>query len=153
MKRVRNLLLFTLFIAIFSLTGCMERKKSIEGILMKTDTEFSEMSAKEGMYKAFLHYMSDDGVMLSDNSKPFKGKAALADLFATGSDSSLNLEWKPLFELIGSGGDLGYTWGEYTRTIKPTGEVMRGNYVTIWRLQDDGTWKFVLDTGTEGLPD
>ena len=111
------------------------------------------MSVEEGMFKAFLHYFADDGVMLSDNTRPIEGKSSLEEVFAAGSDSLIILEWKPLFERIGQGGDLGYTWGEYKRTIKTTGEVSRGNYVTIWKLQDDGSWKFVLDTGTEGLPE
>jgi ketosteroid isomerase-like protein len=39
------------------------------------------------------------------------------------------------------------------RTIKSNGVISRGTYVTIWEKQKDGTWKFVMDTGTSGLPE
>jgi len=31
--------------------------------------------------------------------------------------------------------------------------VEKGTYITIWQKQANGNWKFVLDTGTQGLPD
>jgi ketosteroid isomerase-like protein len=68
------------------------------------------------------------------------------------ADTSFILSWKPAFEKIAASGELGYTYGYYTRTIKSTGVVSRGTYVTIWVKQKDGSWKFVLDAGTDGLP-
>jgi ketosteroid isomerase-like protein len=73
-------------------------------------------------------------------------------LFSGRTDTTFILSWKPAFEMIAESGELGYTYGYYTRTIKATGVVSRGTYVTIWKKQKDGSWKFVLDTGTEGLP-
>ena len=37
--------------------------------------------------------------------------------------------------------------------IKQQEKYTRGTYVTIWQKQTDGSWKFVLDTGTQGLPE
>jgi ketosteroid isomerase-like protein len=49
-------------------------------------------------------------------------------------------------------GELGYTYGIYeVRSrggIKTIGE---GTYVTIWKKDRQGNWKFVLDAGNEGL--
>jgi ketosteroid isomerase-like protein len=35
--------------------------------------------------------------------------------------------------------------------VKATGEINKGTYLTIWEKQPDGSWKFVVDTGTQGL--
>ena len=46
-------------------------------------------------------------------------------------------------------GDLGFTYGIYNLEIKDT--VLKGTYVSIWKKQKDGKWKFVLDSGNEGV--
>jgi ketosteroid isomerase-like protein len=104
------------------------------------------------MFKAFLEYIADDGVMLRDGEYPAKGKEALRKRFEGKSDSAFVLSWKPLYEKISGSGDLGFTYGIHTTTVRATGEVTSGSYVTIWHKQPDGSWKFVLDTGTDGLP-
>ena len=104
------------------------------------------------MIKAFLYYVSDSGVMLRDDAYPLRGKRAIYDLFSTRNDTSFILTWEPLFESIARSGDMGYTYGIFTSRVKATGEESRGTYITIWKKQTDGQWKFVLDAGTQGLP-
>jgi ketosteroid isomerase-like protein len=147
-------MLFVLIINLFFVISCIKNpKERSSGVLLKTDLDFSAMSVGEGMHKAFLSNFADSGVMLRDNGYPIKGKNSLIAIFSNSADTAFSLSWKPVFEKIAGSGELGYTYGFYTRTIKSTGEVSRGTYVTIWERQKDGTWKFVLDTGTEGLPD
>jgi ketosteroid isomerase-like protein len=147
-----NIMLFVLIIILIGILSCSKSSKNKkEGILLQTDQEFSAMSVKEGMHKAFLFYIADDGVILRDNSYPAKGKKALEDRFAGKSDSSFVLSWEPLYEKVSENGDLGYTYGIHTIADKSTGEILKGTYVTIWQKQTDGSWKFVLDTGNQGL--
>jgi ketosteroid isomerase-like protein len=149
-----NIVLFVFIINLNLILSCTNGdKNSPAGSLLKTDREFSEMSVKEGMFRAFLRYMAEDGVILRDNSLPSKGLKALKERFASRSDTSFVLRWEPLFEKISESGDLGYTYGIHTMLEKATGRVSGGTYVTVWQKQPDGSWKFVLDTGTEGLPD
>lgn len=148
-----NIMLFVFIINLIVNLSCSENpKKSISGTLLQTDSDFSAMSVKEGMFKAFLFYIAEDGVMLRNNSFPAKGKETLAKRFEGNTDTTFILKWEPLYEKISERGDLGYTYGIHTNTDKLTGEVTRGTYVTIWLKQTDGSWKFVLDTGTQGLP-
>jgi ketosteroid isomerase-like protein len=148
-----NIMLFVLIINLFIAISCTNNSKSnSSGILMKTDLEFSKMSVTIGMHKAFLAYFADSGAMLRDNLYPLIGKDSLMAQFAKSADTSFTLSWKPVFEKIAKSGDLGYTYGYYERTIKSTHSISRGTYLTIWEKQKDGTWKFVMDTGTEGLP-
>ena len=148
-----NIMLFVLIIQLFFLFSCTKKsKQNPAGVLLKTDLQFSDMSEKEGMHKAFLAFFADSGVILQDNGYPLKGKNSLIELYSKRPDTSFILSWKSVFEKIAGSGDLGYTYGFYTRMIKSTGEISRGTYITIWEKQKDGSWKFVLDTGTEGLP-
>lgn len=148
-----NIMLFVFIINLFFILSCTKGvKNKVEGVLLKADRDFSEMSVKEGMFSAFLFYIAEDGVILRDNSLPSKGKETLRERFAGKNDTSFVLSWDPLFEKISENGDLGYTYGIHTTLEKATGEVTRGTYITIWEKQTDGSWKFVLDTGTEGLP-
>jgi len=153
-KNVVNILLFGFIIILPGIFSCKKRSNdNTNGILLKVDRDFSGMSQKEGMIKAFLYYAAEDGVILRTNSFPSKGRETLKEHFSGQSDTSFILSWEPLFEKISESGDLGYTYGIHTNTDKLTGKTVRGTYVTIWQRQTDGDWKFVLDTGTQGLPE
>lgn len=149
-----NIMFFVIIMILFMNLSCSSRvQNSGEGVLIKTDRDFSDMSVKEGMFSAFLFYIAEDGVILRDNSYPAKGKETLREYYSGKSDSSFTLSWEPVFEKISTGGDLGYTYGIWTNTIKSTGEISKGTYATTCEKQKDGSWKFVLDLGTQGLPD
>jgi ketosteroid isomerase-like protein len=147
-------IMFFVFIAILFLTiSCTKSmKRSCTGQLMKADREFSALSGKEGMHKAFLSFIADSGVILRDNSWPLIGLNSLAELYSKQSDTSFELTWEPAFEKIAGSGDIGYTWGYYKSREKTTGKEGTGTYLTVWQRQRDGKWKFVMDTGTQGLP-
>jgi len=148
-----NIRLFVIIIVFLTILSCANNSSGHnEGILLQADRDFSAMSVSGGMFKAFLEYIADDGVMLRDGEYPAKGKEALRKRFEGRSDSAFVLRWEPLYEKISGSGDLGFTYGIHTTTVRATGEVTSGSYVTIWHKQPDGSWKFVLDTGTDGLP-
>jgi ketosteroid isomerase-like protein len=92
-------------------------------------------------------------VILRDNSLPSRGIETLRQYYSGKSDSAFILSWEPVYEKIAENGDIGYTYGIWTNTIKASGEKSQGTYVTVWQKQEDGSWKFVLDTGTSGLPE
>ncbi len=149
-----NIVLFVMPAILFLTISCTGTiRKDLSGQLISTDREFSALSGKEGMHRAFLEYMADSVVILKDNSLPLRGKGTLAELYSRNSDSSFILTWEPAFEKISTGGDIGYTWGYYRSRSKQTGEVSSGTYITIWEKQPGGKWKFILDTGTTGLPE
>jgi ketosteroid isomerase-like protein len=149
-----NIMLFVIILSgIFILSCSRADKKGSGGSLLRADRDFSDMSVKEGMFKAFLFYMAEDGVILRDNSYPSKGKEDLRKRFEGRSDTSFVLSWEPVYEKIAGSGDLGYTYGIHSNLDKATGKVTKGTYITIWKKQPDESWKFVLDTGTQGLPE
>lgn len=149
-----NLMLFVFIINLTMILSCTKSDKNYsDGILLKADRDFSALSVKEGMFRAFLTFIADDGIILRDGSYPAKGKKALEEYYYGKSDSSFILSWEPSYEKISAGGDMGYTYGVWTNRVKASNQVSRGTYVTIWLRQGDGSWKFVLDSGTQGLPE
>jgi ketosteroid isomerase-like protein len=149
-----NIVFFVFMATLILIISCTKSLKTPEsGELMKTDRDFSTLSVKEGMHRAFLEFIADSGVLMRDKAYPLVGKAALASLFSKGSDTSFVLTWEPAFETIAASGELGYTYGFFTRRVKSTGEEERGTYLTIWQKQHDGSWKFIVDVGTQGLPE
>lgn len=118
--------------------------------LIKVDREFSIMSVEKGIAAAFVSYAADSAMILRDNMHPIVGQNAIGDLWANTPDGA-QLVWTPDFADIAASGDLGYTIGHWTYSVTDSsGETQssKGRYVTIWKKQDDGNWKYVFDTGT-----
>lgn len=116
--------------------------------IMDTDLAFSDMSAEKGMKASFLAYMDSGAVLLRPEHYPIIGKKAI-DYLQQQNDSSFTLTWKPSAADVSASGDLGFTYGLYLLTLPDTS--FEGTYVSIWKKQEDGTWKFVLDSGNQGL--
>ncbi len=58
------------------------------------------------------------------------------------------LTWYPVLADVAQSGDLGYTTGPWTASQNGQPQAA-GEYLTVWRKQSDGTWKFVVDMGIE----
>ena len=118
--------------------------------MLEADRAFSRLSAEKGMKHAFMQYIDAKGVLLRPNSVPIVGVEAI-DFISQGNDTSYTITWEPSGGSIAASGDLGYTYGIYSYKPKNKDTVIYGNYVSIWKRQPDGKWKFVLETGNEGI--
>ena len=132
--------------------SCKQKKnevmKTSPAEIIKADEAFSKLSEKEGMKRAFIEYIDNEGILLRSNHLPIIGANAI-DFLSLVNDSSFKLTWNPLGAEIAASGELGYTYGVYNLALKDT--ILKGTYVSIWKKQKDSTWKFVLDTGNEGI--
>lgn len=120
--------------------------------VLKTDREFSKMCLEKGMPEAFLLYAADDVIKMQPNDFPVMGKAELKNMFDShAADGILKFGWEPVKSDISASGDLAYTFGNWKIFVE--GDSLRndttiyGNYISIWKKQNDGTWKYVLDGG------
>jgi len=111
--------------------------------MQKADIAFSEYSKLNGMHKAFLQFIADDAVLLQSNTIPIIGADAIL-FIANMNDANLELTWNPLGGEVASSGELGFTYGTFFLK-KDTTTMQQGSYVTIWKKQPDGKWKFVLE--------
>ena len=116
--------------------------------MQQTDADFAQVAEEKGFRKAFLDYMESDAVLLRDNHMPIIGADAVQYITSI-NDSSFKISWEPQGGDVSESGDLGFTYGLYQ--LKTETEEQRGTYITVWRKQKDGSWKYVLDAGTQGL--
>jgi ketosteroid isomerase-like protein len=151
LKKINFSLQFLIFSCLF-LISCKPKPNLVKNIspaeIIKADEAFSEMSRKTGMKKAFIEYIDNEGILLRPNHPPIIGADAI-DFLSQVNDSSYTLTWSPGGGEIATSANLGYTYGIYKLATKDT--ILRGTYVSIWKKQKDGKWKFVLDSGNPGI--
>jgi len=115
--------------------------------LVETERAFARTSEDKGTREAFLSFIADDGILFRPEA--VNGKKWMHDNPVPSSQQRPLLSWQPIFADVSLAGDLGYTTGpwEYKADIKDEKPVAYGNFVTLWKKQVDGSWKFVVDLG------
>ncbi len=117
--------------------------------IMDADRAFAQETAANGV-DGWVSYFAEDGVQFRPGGT-ISGHAAIRELMTPElSNPSYSLTWEPVEARVSRSGDLGYTIGRYeSRAVGPDGQEMvtTGSYVSIWRLQEDGSWKVELDIG------
>lgn len=134
---------------ILLLLSCTSSIKSDRDQLFEVDRRFSDAATKTGFNKAFIEFAHPDAVLLRTNSMPIVGKTSIAAIYEKADTTGVRFSWEPISGEIAASGDLGYTYGIYTLKIDTLTE--KGTYVSIWKKDDNGNWKYVLDSGNEGL--
>jgi ketosteroid isomerase-like protein len=59
--------------------------------------------------------------------------------------------WRPVAGGVAKSGDLGFTVGNavFTGRREDGGQVVRySKYLTVWKKQHDGDWRYVVDGGS-----
>lgn len=150
---MKNLTLI-LFLSILFF-GCSPKKVDTHKLcdeLMQADRDFSKYSVEHGKNAAFIKFSAEDVTFLSENTYPLVGIKLLDERQSKRPDTTYILKWEPMYARAAESGELGYTYGTWNLRIKadPT-KNSEGTYVTFWQRQISGEWKYVLDTGHEGL--
>ncbi len=154
---MKKILLFSLLLLFLFSCNFFDKKKKQDNEddktkMMDADRAFSKLSEKKGMKNAFLDYIDSNGVLLRSNHLPLLGADAI-DFLIQQNDSSYTLKWEPEDGTVAASGELGYTYGIYVLKPGKKDTLLYGNYVSIWKKQSDGHWKFILDSGNEGIGD
>lgn len=135
-------------LSILFLFSCEQTKISTEEIY-NVDMEFSFKSEEDGFNKAFIEFAHPEAVLLKPNNMPIKGKKAIANIYNNLSSEGIHFTWKPLGGYVAESGELGYTYGTYI--VKTDSTKNEGTYVSVWKKDKQGNWKYILDSGNEGL--
>jgi ketosteroid isomerase-like protein len=120
--------------------------------MMNADRAFSKMCEEKGMKAAFIEYLDSNGVLLRPNHLPIAGADAV-DFLIQQNDADYTMTWEPKNGVIAKSGELGYTYGIYALRPSVKDTILYGTYVSIWKKEKGGIWKYVLDSGNEGLGD
>lgn len=111
--------------------------------MINTERAFARTAAEKGTRDAFLAFMSDESIVFAPG--PVNGKKSWEP---RPSRPGL-LSWEPSYADISAAGDMGYDMGPWE--FRPKGADDKpaafGHFMTIWKKQPDGTFKFALDLG------
>lgn len=126
------------------------KKKLVEEHLLELDREFTRNTEKEGL-EGWVRYFAEDGAMIPSQGPIIRGREAIRNAMEKSfSQTGYSLKWEPEYAEAAEDGTMGYTFGKYIRkTINAEGqsETATGRYTSIWRLQQDGSYKITLDMG------
>ncbi len=123
--------------------------------LIKADNDFYEYSTENGTGRAFIDFADDSVILLRQQQYPIISKNELVKHYLNRDNEITPLKWKPIKAVASLDGSLGFTFGKWEyKDIDKNGKktTSYGNYVTIWKKQKDGTWKYVLDGGSTTPP-
>lgn len=115
--------------------------------LVDTERAFARTSEEQGTRPAFLAFIAEDGILFRPTA--INGKKWIQQNPLPPSDKRPLLAWRPAFADIALAEDMGYTFGpwEFKADIKDAKPAAYGHFVTVWKRQADGGWKFVIDHG------
>lgn len=128
----------------------MSRTRSPVDVIRAADEDFSRAATKFGTGEAFGRYAADDAQIFSGPGEFITGPEAITGSFGPPSSSS-TLVWHPVDGEIAKSGDLGFTVGNAVLTTTDVGPpvVRYSKYLTVWKRQRDGTWRYVVDGGND----
>ena len=147
--RIIKFLIFTFTVILVSCTTSNDQDSSdkYKKEIFQVEAEFAKMADEVGIKEAFVAF-ADDSAVLNRNNNLVKGMQAISEIYSNEAYKEIKLDWKPDFIDVSSSGDLAYTYGQYTLTVKDSvgDEVQsKGVFHTVWRRQPDGSWKYVWD--------
>jgi ketosteroid isomerase-like protein len=114
------------------------------------DTAFSALAQRVGTGRAFGDFAADNAQIFSTPGEFITGPRAISESFGP-SGSSGALVWHPVAGEAAKSGDLGFTVGNavFTGRREDGGQVVRySKYLTVWKKQRDGEWRYVVDGGS-----
>lgn len=116
--------------------------------MVATERAFSRMSEMKGIRESFTEFIAEDGILFRPT--PVLGKKWMQEHPLPPAPSRPLLTWQPIFAGISRAGDMGYSTGpwQYKNDIKDAKPSAFGNFMTVWKKQPDGKWKFAIDLGT-----
>src|SRR6267143_648812 len=122
--------------------GAQVRGRANPTELMHADSAFAALSVASGAKNAFLAFSAEEAISFGSGADMTRGRQAIGAGF-DGFPAGAVLEWWPVAAEIAPSGDLGCTVGE----ARITSLNYYSKYLTIWRRQQGGAWKFVADGG------
>src|SRR5678815_4699913 len=112
--------------------------------MVEAEKKFANTSLVASTKEAFVKFIDTAGVVF-DKGSPVNG----FELYTKSERRPGILTWEPEFAEISSSNDFGYTtgpWKYYANTLKDD-PLAKGHFITVWHLNNNGEWKFLIDFG------
>ncbi len=105
------------------------------------------VAAKRSIAEAFHFFAAADAVIKRQNDTLIIGKENIRMYYENGVHNA-TVHWTPDFIDVADCGTLGYTYGKFVWKIKQeegNSTEIKGVFHTVWKKQQDNTWKYVWD--------
>jgi hypothetical protein len=116
------------------------------------EAAFADSVSKYGFNKSLLMFADEKAVLFREGDSTILNmdsiRVKVSKIPANAPPPPFTLTWKPDFIDVSSSGDMGYTYGYYILTQKNSSgkeEKTRGLYLSIWKKNESGKWKLVVD--------
>ena len=129
-------------------------KEALKTEVAKMEDAFCAMAKERGILAAFEYFAAPDVAFVDTDPRKFRGLAAVRERLGP-DQPGVSVTWAAMFTDVSDDGTLGYNWGRYEwRSPGPDGKerVRTGFFLTIWKRQPDGTWRYVMDNGAADKP-
>ncbi len=122
---------------------------AIKQAIKADETQWNKDFKSKDMERLSNHY-ADDAFFIAPGGGGADGSTEIRKVYATAStDPAFDVQFSSDKIDVAGSGDLAYARGKFTEkyTDKKTGKVMTdsGSYITVYKKQDDGSWKAVED--------
>ena len=117
--------------------------------VLEVDRAFAARAGQVGSAAAFREFMDAvDGRLIPRTGPIAVGGDAIFALMGGTAPEGGRLLWEPKEAFVAESGDLATTWGEarFVSSNPEQGE-RTGRYVTVWRKDEDGRWRGLIDLG------
>ena len=129
-------------VILFFLGQSVIAQKGIDN-LIQAEKNFAAYSIANNTKEAFQQFI-DSNSMMFNSGKP----VSAIEFWNKREKNAAVLNWQPQYAEISTSGDFGYTTGPWTvRPTKIDSIVGRGQYITVWHINKNGEWKFLVDLG------
>ena len=132
-------------LATLLLAGAVHAQTPRQAVLA-AEASFAEQVTKNGMKTAYVANAAPTA-MVVENGKLVEAQAAWNARLVK---PNTRLTWYPLLADVAQTGDLAYTTGPWTLLQNDRAQAA-GEYVTVWRKQPDGQWKYAVNMSIERI--
>jgi ketosteroid isomerase-like protein len=129
-------------------------KETLKKEVAAMEDAFCAMTKEKGVLAAFEYFAAPDVAFVDTDPRKFRGIEAVRERMGPDTPGA-KLTWSAFFTDVSDDGTLGYNYGRYeSRRPGPDGKesIRTGWFLTIWKRQPDGTWRYVMDNGTADRP-
>jgi ketosteroid isomerase-like protein len=135
------------FVVVSASVALGQARAKAEDALLAADVAWEKVYAAKDLARA-VALCDEHGSMLVPDAPVATGKEALAKAIASDFAQG-DTTWHPNKVGVARSGELGYTSGTTDLTFKDAaGKTVtkRGNYLTVWKKDADGSWKVLFDS-------
>ncbi|MCI0402822.1 MAG: nuclear transport factor 2 family protein, partial [Acidobacteria bacterium] len=121
--------------------------------MVETERAFARTSVERGVPLSFYEFFAEDGISFSPHPGKYRENFR-KDPPQPPAQRQFMLNWWPVYGDVAESGELGYNTGpvlfsDLTPQKRPS---RHGYFFSVWKKQADGTWRVVVDMGTDVPP-